>query len=242
VQFPQVVPIPAGARWYLYYVMTWHVGATLQQHLDRGQHFAIGDVVHIGIQVAQGLGTLHRLSILHRDIKPANLLQGEDGRIRILDLGVALAAGVPYPELETNPGTPSFMAPELHAGEPASAQSDVYAAGVCLFHLMTRKYPYGEIEPFQHPIFGNPTPPTRYRPDIPRWMENLVLRAVARERAERFETAEELLLALERGEARAVSPPLPVALWQRSAVTRWKLIATVSVIVNVLLIYLMFVR
>jgi hypothetical protein len=68
------------------------------------------------------------------------------------------------------------------------------------------------------------------------------LRAVARERAERFETAEELLLALERGEARAVSPPLPVALWQRSAVTRWKLIATVSVIVNVLWIYLMFVR
>jgi serine/threonine protein phosphatase PrpC len=241
-QFPQVVPIPGSSRHYLYYVMTWHVGATLQQHLDRGQHFSTGDVVHIGIQVAQGLGTLHRLSILHRDIKPANLLQGEDGRIRILDLGVALAAGVPYPELETNPGTPSFMAPELHAGEPASTQSDVYAAGVCLYHLLTRKYPYGEIEPFQHPAFGNPIPPTRYRPDIPRWMENLLLRAVARNKPERFETAEELLLALERGEARDLSPPLPVALWQRSAATRWQLVAIASVVVNVLLLYLLLVR
>ena len=240
--FPQVVPIPAGARHHLYSVMTWHVGATLQQHLDRGGHFSIGDIVHIGIQVAQGLGTLHRLSILHRDIKPANLLQGEDGRIRILDLGVALAAGVPYPELETNPGTPSYMAPELHAGEPASAQTDVYAAGVSLYHLLTRKYPYGEIEPFQHPVFGNPVPPTRYRPDVPRWMENLVLRAVARERIERFETAEELLLALERGEARALSPPRPVPLWQRSATTRWQLVAVASVVVNLLLIYLLLVR
>jgi len=241
-QFPQVVPVPAGARRYLYYVMTWHVGATLQQYLDRGQHFSTGDVVHIGIQVAQGLATLHRLSILHRDIKPANLLRGEDARIRILDLGVALAAGVPYPELETNPGTPSYMAPELHAGEPASEQSDVYAAGVCLYHLLTRKYPYGEIEPFQHPVFGNPVPPTRYRPDIPRWMENLVLRAVARNKAERFETAEELLLALERGEARDLSPPLRVALWQRSPATRWKLVAVVSLVVNILLLYLLLVR
>jgi serine/threonine protein phosphatase PrpC len=241
-QFPQVVPIPAGARHYLYYVMTWHIGATLQQHLDRGRHFSTGDVAHIGIQVAQGLGTLHRLSILHRDIKPANLLQGEDGRIRILDLGVALAAGVPYPELATNPGTPSYMAPELHAGEPASTQTDIFSAGVSLYYLLTRKYPYGEIEPFQRPVFGNPAPPTRYRPDIPRWMENLLLRAVARNQSERFETAEEFLLALERGEARALSPPLPVALWQRSTATRWQLIATASVVANVLLLYLLLVR
>jgi serine/threonine protein kinase len=98
-----------------------------------------------------------------------------------------------------SPGTPSYMAPELFAGERAGPAHDLYAAGVTLYHLLTRKYPYGEIEPFQHPKFGEPVAPTRYRPDIPGWLENVLLKAVARDPAQRFETAEEFLLALERG-------------------------------------------
>lgn len=240
--FPQVIPIAAGARQYLYYVMTYHAGRTLQARLDSGQHFSTAETVRVGMQVAKGLGALHRLAILHRDIKPANLLQDEDGELRILDLGVALAAGVPYEELQGNPGTPSFMAPELIAGEGASVQSDLYAAGVTLYHLLTRKYPYGEVEPFQRPQFGDPTPPTRYRPDIPRWFENFLLRAVARHRGERFETAEEMLYALEVGEARPVSAPLPTPLLQRHPAARWQAVALVSIIVNLLLIYLLLVR
>ncbi|HQR52484.1 MAG TPA: bifunctional protein-serine/threonine kinase/phosphatase [Burkholderiales bacterium] len=240
--FPQVIPIAADARQYLYYVMTYHAGQTLQDKLDSGRHFSTAETVRIGMQVAKGLGALHRLAILHRDIKPANLLQDEDGELRILDLGVALAAGVPYEELQGSPGTPSFMAPELIAGEPASVQSDLYAAGVTLYHLLTRKYPYGELEPFQRPQFGDPTLPTRYRPDIPRWFENFLLRAVARNKGERFETAEEMLYALELGEARPVSAPLPTPLLQRHPAARWQAVAVVSIIVNLLLIYLLFVR
>jgi len=240
--FPQVIPVPATARHHLYYVMTYHPGATLQQHLDSGRHFSGAEAARIGIQVAKGLGALHRLSILHRDIKPANLLEAEDGDLRILDLGVALAAGVPYPELVGNPGTPSFMAPELFEGEPASVQGDIYAAGVSLYYLLTRKYPYGEMEPFQNPRFGNPVPPTRYRPDIPRWLENALLRAVAVDRRQRFETAEEMLLALERGEARPVSPPRQAPLWQRHAAMRWQAVAVVLAVVNLLLLYLLLVR
>jgi serine/threonine protein kinase len=239
--FPQVIPLATGARTHLYYVMTYHAGATLQQHLDRGQHYSAAEMVRLGIQIAQGLGALHRLSILHRDIKPANLLLEDNGELRILDMGVALAAGVPYPELETNPGTPSFMAPELFTGTAASAQSDIYAAGVTLYHLLTRKYPYGEIEPFQRPQFGEPTPPTRYRPEIPRWVENLILRSIARNLQDRFETAEEMLLALERGEARGVSAPLPMPLWHRGALARWQAVALVSLVINVLLLYLLLV-
>ena len=239
--FPQVVPIAAAARHHLYYVMTFHTGATLQQHLDSGKHFAVADTARIGAQIARALGALHRLSIIHRDIKPANLLQDESNELRVLDMGVALAAGVPYPELQGNPGTPSFMAPELFDNEKATAQSDLYAAGVSLYHLLTRKYPYGEVEPFQHPRFADPVPPTRYRPDIPQWLENILLRAVARDRKQRFETAEEMLLALERGEAQPISAPQRTPLVQRPTAL-WQAIAAASIAINLLLIYILLVR
>lgn len=240
--FPHVIPISPAARNHLYYVMSYHAGATLQQQLEAGKHFTVSEVARIGMQIARGLGTLHRLSILHRDIKPANLLQEPDGNLRILDLGVALAAGVPYPELKGNPGTPSFMAPELFEGGTASAQSDIYAAGVSLYYLLTRKYPYGDVEPFQHPVFGDPVPPTRYRPDIPQWLENVLQRAVARDRRQRFETAEEMLLALERGERRPVSAPPRTPLWHRHPAARWQAIAVASAVINVLLLYLLLIR
>ena len=239
--FPQVVPVAPSSRHHLYYVMTFHTGATLQAHLDSGKHYAVADVARIGAQIARALGALHRLSIVHRDIKPANLLQEESGELRVLDMGVALAAGVPYPELTGNPGTPSYMAPELFEREKATVQSDLYAAGVSLYHLLTRKYPYGEIEPFQHPRFGDAIPPTRYRPDIPQWLENVLLRAVARDKKQRFETAEEMLLALERGEVQPVSPPPPLPLLQRPTAL-WQAIAAVSLILNLLLIYIILVR
>ncbi len=242
--FPQVVPIAASARHHLYYVMTFHTGATLQQHLDSGKHYTVSDAARIGTQVAKALGALHRLSIVHRDIKPANLLHDESGELRVLDMGVALAAGVPYPELQGNPGTPSYMAPELFENATADAQSDLYAAGVSLYHLLTRKYPYGEVEPFQHPRFADPVPPTRYRPDIPQWLENVLLRAVARDKKQRFETAEEMLLALERGETQPVSAPLRTPLIQRqySQQALWQAVALVSVVINLLLIYILLVR
>ncbi len=85
--FPQVVPIASSARHHLYYVMTFHAGATLQQHIDNGKHFAVTDVAQLGVQVAKALGVLHRLSIIHRDIKPANLLLDESGDLRVLDMG-----------------------------------------------------------------------------------------------------------------------------------------------------------
>jgi serine/threonine protein phosphatase PrpC len=242
--FPQVVPIAPSARQHLYYVMTFHPGATLQQHLDSGRHYTVAEAARIGAQVARALGALHRLSIIHRDIKPANLLHDDSGELRVLDMGVALAAGVPYPELQGNPGTPSFMAPELFDNGKASAQSDLYAAGVSLYHLLTRKYPYGEVEPFQHPRFADPVPPTRYRPDIPQWLENVLLRAVARDKKQRFETAEEMLLALERGEAHAISAPPRTPLTQRqySQAALWQAIALISMVLNLLLLYLILVR
>lgn len=187
--FPQV--ITPEQKNYLYYLTTWHDGHTLQEHLDAGEHFTVPDVVTHGIRLVRAIGALHRRSIIHRDIKPANVHLGDDGELRLLDLGVAQSGieaqgGLLAPQA----GTPSFLAPEQFDNAPPSHQTDLYAVGVTLYLLLTRRYPYGEIEPFQRPRFGEPVPPGRYRPDVPLWLENVLMKAVARDPAERFETAE----------------------------------------------------
>jgi serine/threonine protein phosphatase PrpC len=238
---PQVLPLSMEKRKHLYYVMTWHDGATLQQRLTHGHHFTVNGTAKIGADMMRALGILHRLNIIHRDIKPANIHIGSDQRLRILDLGVALSSYSGTPEEHKNPGTPSFMAPELFNGIKANTSTDIYAAGVTLYHLLTRKYPYGEIEPFQNPRFGEPVPPTRYRPDIPRWLENIVLKAVAHKPEARFETAEEMLLALEHGELKPILAPQRTPLIARARLVKWQWIAMFSLILNFLLIYLLVV-
>lgn len=237
---PQILPMSREQRTALYYVMTWHEGATLQQRLNAGHHFSINGVANIGQDLMRGLSMLHRLNIVHRDIKPANIHMGSDNRLRILDLGVALNSTLAMPAQIDNPGTPSFMAPELFEGKLADRQADVYAAGVTLYHLLTRKYPYGEVEPFQSPRFGEPIRPSRYRPEIPAWLENIILKAIARKPDHRFETAEEMLLALEHGELKPIVIPR-TPLIERARLVKWQWLAIISLCTNLLLIYLLLV-
>ncbi|MCG2576705.1 bifunctional protein-serine/threonine kinase/phosphatase [Dechloromonas sp. XY25] len=232
--FPQV--IPADHRSGLYYLMTWHAGATLQERLDGDQHFPVGEVVRLGVALLKAISALHRLDIVHRDIKTDNIHLGQDGVLRILDLGVAVSlaerkVGDPIGQA----GTPSYMAPELFENPEPEFGHDLYAAGVTLYHLLTRKYPYGEIEPFQTPKFGEPARPTRWRPEIPGWLENVLLKAVALEGKDRFETAEEFILALERGAARPIAAPARQPLLQRNPLKFWKVTAGISLALNLVL-------
>ncbi|GAB3547605.1 bifunctional protein-serine/threonine kinase/phosphatase [Noviherbaspirillum agri] len=239
--FPQV--ITPEQKNYLYYLTTWHAGHTLQQRLDTGAHFTAPEVVALGSKLVRAIGALHRRSIIHRDIKPANVHLGDDDELRLLDLGVAMS-GLEQDGIVAAPraGTPSFLAPEQFDDAPPSRQTDVYAAGVTLYTTLTRRYPYGEIEPFQRPKFGEPVPPSRYRPDIPFWLENVLLKAVARDPADRFETAEEFLLALERGASAPLVARRSTPLAKRDPTGVWRAIAIISVVVNLLLLYLLVVR
>lgn len=240
--FAQYVPLAGGRRTALYYVMTWHSGSTWQQMLDAGVHFSIPDTIRSGIALLKGIGALHRLAVLHRDIKPANVHIDAAGELRILDLGVAStraltgdatlsAANTPLA------GTPSFLAPELFGGGTPSTGTDLYAAAVTLYHLLTRKYPYGEIEPFQHPRFGDPAAPSRARRDLPVWLERVLLKGVARDPAARFETAEQFVLALERGEASLLPPPTATPYAARDPAAFWRGIALSALVINLLLLY-----
>ncbi|GGC16425.1 serine/threonine protein kinase [Oxalicibacterium flavum] len=239
--FPQVISPAQKSR--LYYLTTWHEGSTLQQQLDVGKHFTIPEVLGCGIRLVRALGALHRRSIVHRDIKPANIHLGSDGELRILDLGVAQSGLEAEDEVRApRAGTPSFLAPEQFDDAPASPATDLYAAGVTLYLLLTRRYPYGEIEPFQTPRFGSPVMPSRHRPDLPMWLENVLLKAIAADPAERFETAEEFLLALERGAAQPLARPAAKPLAERDPTALWRALALISVVANLLLLYLLVVR
>ena len=235
--FPQVLPLSPEERHCLYYVMTFHEGATLQQHLQHDRHFSIAETIQIGIRLGKALGILHRMNILHRDIKPDNIHLDSEGKLRLLDLGVALNPATM--RSQGTPGTPSFIAPELFANAQPSCQSDLYAAGVTVYYLPTRKYPYGEIEPFQHPRFTEPTPPTRYRPDIPQWLENVLMKAVDKNPAKRFETAEEWVITLGKGEHALSASHRRAPLLERDPLRLWQMGWVISVLINLLLLYLL---
>lgn len=241
--FPQVIDHGADnrARAYLYYLMTWHAGESLKAMLTRGHRFTVVEATRIGTDLLQAIAALHRLGIIHRDIKPDNVHLGRDGCLRVLDLGVAASDGVDFQEIN-NPGTPSYMAPELFSGEMASVDTDLYSAGVTLYELLTRKYPYGEIEPFQKPRFGDPLTPVRFRPDIPQWLEAVLLKAVARDAKDRFETAEEFLLAIEQGANKPMRTPRKMPLAQRDPYFGLKMLAVGSLALNLVLLWLFMAR
>lgn len=223
-----------------YVVFDWHAGRTLQQRLIERPRAQIAEVVAAATAAARALGRLHRAGVVHRDIKPANLHQGDDGRWRILDLGVAVSGREPKVQRTLHAGTPSYMNPEQWDDEPAApdAASDLYALGVTLYQWLTGKLPYGEIEPYQRARFRHdPVAPSRHAPDVPIWLDHVVCKAVARDAKQRFETAEELVLALERGASRPIAAPSATPLALRDPNTLMKIALGVSVLLNALLIY-----
>jgi len=151
---------------------------------------------------------------------------------------VALSGSESAEQRELHAGTPSYMNPELWNSATADSQSDLFALGVTLYQLLTGHLPYGEIEPYQKLRYRRDAkPPSRLRPDVPIWLDRVVLKAVGREARQRFETAEELVLALERGASRPLSA-LPVSpMLARDPVTLWKIALGVSVLFNLLLVY-----
>ncbi|WP_395700640.1 protein kinase domain-containing protein [Aquabacterium sp.] len=232
---------PQRAPSCFYVVFDWHSGATLEQLLAEGRRFGIDEVVQGAIAITRALGRLHRQRVIHRDVKPGNLHLAEDGQWRLLDLGVAVSGNEPAAVRSLHAGTPSYMNPEQWAageeGSAADAMSDLYALGVTLYRWLTGRLPYGEVEPYQTARFRrDPQAPSRIRPELPIWLDHAVLKAVARDRRLRFETAEELLLALERGASRPLSAPPATPLVQRDPAALWKIALAVSVGFNVLLI------
>jgi serine/threonine protein kinase len=225
-----------------YTLSDWLEGESLAAMLDRQAEFSVAEVVQAMVSLTRTLGRLHQHGVIHRDIKPDNLHKGLDGQWRILDLGVALSGKEPEQLRVLHAGTPSYMNPEQWSDDPAQARatpsSDLYALGVALYLWLTGRLPYGEIEPYQVSRYRrDPIAPSRLRPDVPIWLDHIVLKAVAREAKARFETAEEFQLALERGASRPLTAVRASSLLERDPAAPWKVAFAVALLFNLLLVY-----
>jgi serine/threonine protein phosphatase PrpC len=221
----------------LYVVFDWHQGLTLEQMLQNKKPPSVSDAVAAAIAWSRALGRLHRQGVVHRDIKPGNLHWGDDGVWRILDLGAAISGRETQAQRELHAGTPSYMNPEQWDGAVADAGSDLFALGVTLYQWLTQRLPYGEIEPYQVARYRrDPVPASRLRPDVPMWLDHVLRKAVARDPKLRFETAEELLLALERGASRPLQAPGHTPLSKRDPLLLWQVALAASLLFNALLI------
>ena len=235
--FPEVHA--ASQRQHLYYVMREYSGTTLAQLQEKAGPLPLAQWLDLAERLLRAVGMLHRRQIFHRDIKPENLLLGDDGELRLLDFGLAYCPGLSEDQPSTLPGTPSYIAPEAFGGGAPTPQQDLYAVGVTLYFLLTGHYPYGKIETFQRPRFGVAVSASRYRPDLPEWIAQSLERAVAADPDQRFETAEEWLLLLEQGERRSLSVR-PRPLLEREPLKVWRTLALVSLLVNLVLLFLLF--
>lgn len=231
--FPQLHTLPQ--RQHLYYVQREYPGQTLAARLQNQGPLQLADWRLLAADLIKAIGLLHRRNILHRDIKPENLLLGDDGVLRVLDFGLAYCPGLSTEDAHGVPGTPSYIAPEAYAGAPPSAAQDLYATGVTLYRLLTGHYPQGEVEAFQRPRFGQAIAASRYRPDLPAWLDDILARALANDPAQRFETAEQWLLALEQGERLSLSVR-PRPLLEREPLKVWRTLALVSLLLNLSLV------
>jgi serine/threonine protein kinase len=186
-----------------------------------------------GLDIAQklsrGIVAVHRAGIVHRDVKPDNVIicppiPGQPAGIKVIDFGLARHTASKEAGTVAEPGTPSFMAPELYAGAPADELSDQFALGVTIYRLFTDRFPYGEIEPFTRPKFGAPIPLSTYRPDLPAWLDKAIARAISVNPGDRFADVLELIFELEHGADRA--SPINIErkpLYHRNPLLFWKI-------------------
>ena len=182
-------------------------GAPLSDLIARGS-LTIADALKIGEQLAEGLSAAHASGVLHRDIKPSNLRLTSDGRLKILDFGLAQPVPVVAEEgtasstdLAEIAGTLHYMSPEQLRGAVPDCASDIYSAGVVLYEMLTGRRPFesATLPSLTNAIFHErAAPPGSLRPGISTRVDRVVLRCLGKNPAERFASADELAAELRR--------------------------------------------
>ena len=183
-----------------FFSMQWLQGKTLEEKLEEGP-LPVGEVVDVVRQMASALGYAHAQGVVHRDVKPANVIVDEVGRAVLTDFGIAQAGNeTRLTRAGASVGSPDYMAPEQIQGEAIDARTDLYALGILFHHLLTGEQPYTGDAPiavaYQH--LNAPVPSVRERrPEVSPALDEVVCRLMAKAPEERFQTADELLAALE---------------------------------------------
>ena len=222
-----------------YIVMEHIAGDSLRPKLDAAP-LPVDEIASIGARVAAALHDLHRQNVIHLDIKPSNILFRPGGEAVLVDYGLSRHDHLPDlldEEFNLPMGTGPYMSPEQVQFLRSEPRSDLFALGVTLYQWLTGRLPYGEIEPWQTARFRrDPVAPSRLRPEVPIWLDHVVMKAIARDARQRFETAEEFALALERGASRPLNAPQATPLVRRDPAWAWKVSCVISLIFNLMLV------
>jgi serine/threonine protein kinase len=181
-------------------VMEFVEGRTLADAIKKGERFTLDRVCEIGQQIADALGYAHRQGVIHRDIKPANILMTSrevygSERPRITDFGIAKLAASEITTTGQLLGTPSFMPPEQFTGAPIDGRADLFSLGVILYSLATGEQPFpGETMTAvsYKVVYTEPIPPSKLNLAIPAGLEGVILKCLAKNPGNRYQTGEEL--------------------------------------------------
>ncbi len=194
----------------LYIVMACYEGETLKERLARGP-LPVAEARQVAIEVARALDRAHEAGIVHRDIKPANVMLTRRGKVKILDFGIAKIAGdTTLTRTGSSPGTPAYMSPEQARGDPVDGRSDLWALGVLLYEMLTGRRPFpGEDERAILSAVQNrePEPLAHHRPEVSPELARTVAKALAKDPAQRYTDAAEMLADLEAKSTPPVMTP-----------------------------------
>ncbi|WP_201352179.1 bifunctional protein-serine/threonine kinase/phosphatase [Hydrogenimonas urashimensis] len=229
--FPKAV-IPRN-RTVRYYVMAYEEGLTLKEYIRR-RPLPVEEAIQLGKFLLQACQYLLKFDLVHGDIKPENIIVTERRGKRLFKL-VDFGSIVEIFSIASRAGTPSYLAPERFRGDPISEQSEIFAIGVTLYEALTGKFPYGEIEPFQTPVFGKPKPLRHFNKTVPAWLESVVMRAIEKERQRRYEVYSEMLWESTHPDKVKPYYPPDISLFEKDPAKVYRILFVVSLFLNIVL-------
>jgi beta-lactam-binding protein with PASTA domain len=204
---PNIVSIyDRGEAEGTYYIAMEHIdGRSLKELILARGPAPIHITIEYARQILSALRFAHRRGLVHRDIKPHNVLDDGDGRVKVTDFGIARVGASQMTEAGSIVGTAQYLSPEQARGAPVDARSDLYSLGIVLYELLTGKVPFtgdSPVEIAMKHLNELPKPPSAGRPEVPRDLDLVVLRALAKDPDERYASAEEMdadLARIEQG-------------------------------------------
>ncbi|HEY8506517.1 MAG TPA: transporter substrate-binding protein, partial [Gemmataceae bacterium] len=193
-------------------------GGSLNDRLERGEPLPVAEATRALIDACKGVGAAHAAGLTHRDIKPANLMRAADGSVKVGDFGlakVAAGAGRQFTQTGMVVGTPFFMSPEQCEAKPLDHRSDIYSLGATYYALLTGKHPYHQTDSVPQLMYlhcHGPIPdPRALNPQVPEACSRIIARAMAKDPADRYQSADEMLADLQ-AVAAAFSGPVRIDL------------------------------
>jgi beta-lactam-binding protein with PASTA domain len=186
-----------------YIVMEFIEGRTLADYLASGKTIPPMESAKIAQDIAEALAVAHAQGVIHRDIKPANVMVTRDGKLLVMDFGIARLISGPETAPQTSAvlGTASYLSPEQAQGQPVDARTDIYALGVVLYEMLTGRPPFTGDSPMAiayKQVNATPPAPSSANPDVPPELDAVVMRALSKNPANRYQSGKEFADDLER--------------------------------------------